>query len=171
MKNTIILLLLLVVIGFSCKKDPEIPPLPFDEQMAIDLKIIDTYLADNNIKDVLKDCRSGKVNTPPNCDGDVSFQKHEEGNGLFINSSDTPFIASYKGRLLDTGVEFDANDSATRTLRGAVSGWQVVLLDSREGDSLTLYIPSRYGYGPSKVGENIPANANLIFDIKILQVN
>jgi len=171
MKNSIILIFLLVVVGISCKKDQEVPPLPFDEQLAIDLQIIDTYLEENDIQNVLKDCQTGDVNTPPNCDGDVKFQQHEIGNGLFINSLDVPFIASYKGTLMDTGVEFDANDSATFTLRRVVVGWQAVLLDSREGDSLTLYIPSGYGYGPTGIGENIPANANLIFNIKIRQVN
>ncbi len=171
MKYSLLFLLAILIIGVSCKKDEEVPALPFEEQLAIDLQIIDTYLEDNNIKDVLKDCQTGDVNTPPNCNGDVSFQKHEEGDGLFINGIDIPFIASYKGRLMDTGVEFDANDSATFTLRRVIAGWQVVLLDSREGDSLTLYIPSGYGYGFAGSGERIPSNANLIFDIKILQVN
>ncbi|MCF6353270.1 MAG: FKBP-type peptidyl-prolyl cis-trans isomerase [Cyclobacteriaceae bacterium] len=173
MKNSITLVLLLVAISFSCKKDQEVPALPFNEQLAIDLQIIDTYIEENNIKDVLKDCKTGDVNTPPNCNGDVRFQQHEEGNdsALYINLLDIPFLASYKGRLLDTGVEFDANDSATFTLRRVVVGWEVVLLDSKEGDSLTLYIPSGYGYGPAGSGGNIPSNANLIFDIKILQVN
>ncbi len=173
MKNSITLVLLLAVIGFACKKDQEAPALPSEEQLAIDLQIIDTYIKENNIKDVLKDCRTGDINTPPNCDGDVSFKQHEEGDvdALYINSSDVSFVASYKGRLLDTGVEFDANDSATFTLRRVVLGWEVVLLDSKEGDSLTLYIPSGYGYGYAGSGDNVPRNANLIFDIKILQVN
>jgi len=171
MKNSIILILLLVVVGISCKKDQEVPPLPFAEQLAIDLQIIDTYLEENDIQNILKDCRTGDVNTPPNCNGDVSFQQHEEGDGLYLNSLNASFIASYKGRLLDTGVEFDANDSATFLLGRVVDGWQIVLLDSQEGDSLTLYIPSGYGYGFAGSGNNVPKNANLIFDIKILQVN
>ncbi len=171
MKKAFIFFLAVVVISVSCKKDEEPVPLPFDEQLAIDLKLIDTYLEENNIQNILKDCKTGSIFTPPDCDGDVKFQKHEIGNGLFINTVDIPFIASYRGTLLDTGVEFDAGDSANFTLRNVIAGWQVVLLDSREGDSLTLYIPSGYGYGPKAVGDNIPTNANLIFNIKILQVN
>ncbi len=172
MKKAIVVLFSVLIIGSSCKKEEDAVPLPFNEQLAIDLQIIDTYLEDNNIANVLKDCKTGEITTEPNCDGDVSYQKHTEGEGLYINTLDYSFVASYKGRLLDTGFEFDANDSAVFTLRRVVIGWQAVLLDSKEGDSLTLYIPSGYGYGFKKETSNeIPSNANLIFDIKILQVN
>lgn len=151
----------------ACKKKDEKPPaLPFEEQLAIDLDIIDNYLTDNNITNVIKDCNT--VHTPfgEPCEGYVSYVKHEQGTGLIPPSLNTQVVVSYKGRLLDTGAEFDANDSVTFTIGALISGWQAVLLDLQEGDSVTMYIPSGYGYGYN--GSNsIPSNANLIFDMKL----
>ncbi len=162
------LLLASLALVTACKKkeDPKPPALPFEEQLAIDLDIIDTYLADNGIINVLKDCNTVKTPTGEPCKGYVSYVVHEEGNGLTPPSLNTQVVVSYKGRLLSNGTQFDANDSVTFSLGALIAGWQAVLLDMQEGDSVTMYIPSGYGYGYKGSGD-IPSNANLIFDMKL----
>jgi len=135
------------------------------------LEIIDNYLIDNNIENVLKDCRTIKDDEVP-CKGYVSYVSLEEGDGLFPPYLSTKITVSYVGRLLDTGEEFEAKDSVQFTLGNLIQGWQAVLLDMQEGDSVTMYIPSGYGYGyKEKTTNGIPSNANLIFDMKLHQVN
>lgn len=36
------------------------------------------------------------------------------------------------------------------------------------GEKAKLLIRSDYGYGESAMGENIPANSNLVFDVELL---
>lgn len=170
MKKVFIFFIAVLIVSVSCKEDEEAPVLPFEEQLVIDLEIIDNYLVANNIQDVLQDCYTIPEPGSP-CEGHVSYNMYNDGEGIFINELDIEFVASYTGRLMDTGVEFDSNDSAVFSLRYLIPGWQIVLLDRREGDSLTMYIPSGYAYNSKGKGDDIPANANLIFDIKILQVN
>ena len=39
------------------------------------------------------------------------------------------------------------------------------------GDKAVLFIPSRLGYGEAGAGNVIPANANIIFEIELLENN
>ncbi|MCF6360920.1 MAG: FKBP-type peptidyl-prolyl cis-trans isomerase [Cyclobacteriaceae bacterium] len=174
MKKSILFLLALVVVAFSCKKDDEATALPFEEQLAIDLQKIDAYLEENSITDVLKDCRTVITPIGDPCNGDVSYVLQEEGGEAGLTPPDVgvKVIVSYKGFLMETGVQFDENDTIEFSLGNLITGWQVVLLDMQEGDSVTMYIPSGYGYGFKKETTNdIPSNANLIFQMKLHQVN
>lgn len=169
MNKLLILIVIISFIGFSCKEDEPVA-LPFAEQRTIDSTAIENFLIDNGITNVIKDCNTVIVTSGEPCDGYVSYVLHEEGNGLTPLLSDNIEV-SYTGRLMDTGVEFDANDTIDFFLSGLISGWQAVLLDMQEGDSVTMYIPSGYGYGFAGSGDNIPSNANLIFEMKLHKVN
>jgi len=155
----------------ACKEEPGPAALPFNEQLAIDLEIIDNYLIENNIQNILKDCRTVEGDEVP-CTGDISYVLLEEGSGLIPPNFSTKITVSYVGRFLDTGEQFDAKDTVEFTLGGLIAGWQILLLDMQEGDSVTMYIPSGYGYGyKEKTTNGIPSNANLIFDMKLHKVN
>jgi len=170
MNKLLILLIAVSFIGFSCKKDEEVPPLPFSEQRTIDSLAVANYLEDNNITNVLKDCYTVEVDPGNDCEGYVNYVLHQEGAGLIPPSVNAKIEVSYTGRLMDTGVEFDTNDSIQFTLSNLISGWQVILLDMQEGDSVTMYIPSVYAYGSNGSGDKVPANANLIFEMKLHRV-
>ena len=36
------------------------------------------------------------------------------------------------------------------------------------GDKITMFIPSKLGYGERAMGNMIPANSNLIFEVEVL---
>ncbi len=169
MNKILISLLAVSFIGFSCDKEENLVALPFNEQLTIDSLIVENYLIDKGISNVLKDCFTGNSIDDP-CDGYVSYVLHEEGNGLTPLSTDNIQV-SYKGSLMDTGVEFEAKDTVNFNLGGLIAGWRVVLLDMQEGDSVTMYIPSGLAYGFAGSGDNIPSNANLIFEMKLHKVN
>lgn len=76
----------------------------------------------------------------------------------------------YVGTLLD-GTEFQrSTDPVTYPLNNLIKGWQVVLSKLPAGSKATLYVPSGLAYGPQGSPPVIPPNANLIFEIELLDV-
>jgi FKBP-type peptidyl-prolyl cis-trans isomerase FkpA len=74
----------------------------------------------------------------------------------------------YDGRMLQNGRSFDAG-TITMPLSNMIYGWQIGIPKLSEGDSATLYVPSRLGYGPRGQGR-IPPDAILVFDVTLLHV-
>lgn len=158
MRLTGVLLVFTVLVSLSCKKEDTAPGIPFDEQLSLDSAAIADYLAANNITNVITD-RTGYI----------KYVLHEEGTGVTPLVTDSVEV-SYAGRLMDTGVEFDSGEHTKFRVNGLITGWQIVLTEMQEGDSVTVYIPSGYAYGSNGSGDKIPANANLIFDMRLHRV-
>lgn len=74
---------------------------------------------------------------------------------------------NYKG-LLTNGNEFDANNNITFNLQGVIAGWTEGIPELGRGGSGTLFIPSELGYGSRGSGNTIPPNADLIFEVDLL---
>lgn len=104
-----------------------------------------------------------------------------------LGTGETPCLESnikikYRGSLMKTGYIFDPDQETeedvdwqeretTFNLGSLITGWQIVLPSIPMGSKLTLYIPSGYGYGTSGGGGGaIPVNANLIFEIELLEI-
>ena len=156
MRAILFLLLASILLG-SCKKSDD-PGLPFGEQLSLDSAAIADFLAENNITDAISDKT-----------GYIKYVLHEETNGVIPQISDSVEV-TYAGRLMDTGEEFDAGEHVEFKVNGLITGWQLVLTEIHEGDSVTMYIPSGYAYGTKGSGDKIPANANLIFDMRLHRV-
>ncbi|MEQ9302560.1 MAG: FKBP-type peptidyl-prolyl cis-trans isomerase [Marinoscillum sp.] len=153
MKFKNLVLIAIVCYGLtSCLQDA---PEPFDafEQLAKDQERITNYLSENGIT-AQKDSLYG-----------VRFVMHTEGTGDKPKVTDRINV-DYEGRFMTNGKVFDSNDSIEFPLNQLVSGWQIVLPYVKEGGSVTMYIPSGYGYGHLG-GGSIPADANLIFDVTL----
>ena len=81
----------------------------------------------------------------------------------------------YRGKIMD-GNEFDSsyerNTPFTLTYgQGQViKGWEEGLAYFPTGSKGTLYIPSNLGYGERGIGNLIPPNSTLVFDIEVLKV-
>ncbi|KAK9792474.1 hypothetical protein WJX73_001258 [Symbiochloris irregularis] len=80
----------------------------------------------------------------------------------------------YKGRLAKNGKQFDQSDSKGFTFRlgvgSVIKGWDIGIDGMRVGDQRKLEIPPQLAYGSDGVRGAIPANASLIFDVKLLDV-
>ncbi len=134
----------------------------FDEaqQLAIDRKLIEDYLAENNI--VAQEV--GETG--------IMYVIHQAGSGpkaAFANS----VFTHYRGYLLD-GTEFDTSSGrgVFDFVIGAgqvIRGWELGFQELNKGASATLFIPSKYGYGSTRQG-SIPPNSVLLFDVDVVDI-
>jgi FKBP-type peptidyl-prolyl cis-trans isomerase FkpA len=158
--------------GPSCTKEVAAVKLstPNQTKLSSDSLVIVQYLEDNEIDVSSTDIKNN-----------VRYVVTELGTG------ETPCLESdikvkYRGRLMKGGYIFDPDQitqedvdwqerESTFNLGGLITGWQIVLPSIPVGSKLTLYIPSGYGYGVSGGGGGaIPVNANLIFEIELLEI-
>jgi len=139
---------LLLLLG-SCNKDVNEP-----DQLHVDVIAIDKYLDENNI-DAYKDI-SG-----------VRFTIDSLGSGFTPRITDKVTF-DYTGKLL-SGSVFQSSTLTNYTIVNLIAGLQVGIPKLPNGSKATIYIPSVYAYG-SQTKDNIPANSNLIFHIKLRSI-
>ena len=151
--------MVMVMITLGCNDDEvDITPI---EQFIEDTESIDQWIADNGIQDTLIDGLSH-----------IRYTINEVGTGISPRAfSQDTILVNYEGRLLDTGEVFDDADGEDIELGldATIRGWQIMLPKMKEGGDFTIYLPSLYGYGTEGRG-SIPANAVLVFDIKLVRV-
>lgn len=75
-----------------------------------------------------------------------------------------------KGKKFDSSL--DHNQKFKFLLGGGevIKGWDEGLVGMKEGGKRTLYIPAKLGYGARGAGPDIPPNADLIFEVQLVQV-
>tara|TARA_X000001036_G_scaffold416169_1_gene432927 strand:+ start:3000 stop:3500 length:501 start_codon:yes stop_codon:yes gene_type:complete len=165
MKNIIILAFLVSFHFFiSCSdnsnsyyNNPCFVKLPYTEQMAIDVTIIDEYLNEQGI--VAEIDESG-----------LRYSIIQEGEGS-KPTTDSTVMVKYKGTLMSDNSLFDENTEGIELpLSLVIDGWKIGLPLIKEGGKIMLYIPSQLGYGCSGSGSSIPSNANLIFEVEIIEI-
>lgn len=76
---------------------------------------------------------------------------------------------NYKGSLLATGEVFDQSESPVEfSLGQLIQGWQIGFPMLQKGAKATLFVPSGLGYGERGMPGAIPSNANLVFEIELI---
>ncbi|MGL6074677.1 MAG: FKBP-type peptidyl-prolyl cis-trans isomerase [Fimbriiglobus sp.] len=72
----------------------------------------------------------------------------------------------------EKGVQFDSTrdekNGRTFSLGGLIRGWQIGIPGMKPGGVRRLVIPGPLAYGERGGGANIPPNATLVFDVKML---
>ncbi|MCG2693915.1 FKBP-type peptidyl-prolyl cis-trans isomerase [Candidatus Parcubacteria bacterium] len=97
------------------------------------------------------------------------------GGGDEVKSGNTVRV-HYTGWLLN-GTKFDSSVdrgqpfSFTVGAGQVIQGWDQGLLGMRVGGKRKLTIPASLGYGAQGVPGTIPANAVLVFEVELLQIN
>ena len=104
----------------------------------------------------------------------IEILNNVPGEGIkIINHS--KIIVHYIGRLED-GSEFDNSYKRKKPFsfqigtRQVIEGWELGLMGMRKNGRRTIFIPSKLAYGKKGVGDQIPPNSNLIFDIEVIEV-
>jgi len=107
---------------------------------------------------------------------ELKIEVLEKGDGAEAKSGDT-ITVHYTGTLLN-GTKFDSSVdrgepfSFTLGQNRVIQGWELGLLGSQAGEKRKLTIPSNLGYGErGAAGGLIPANAVLVFEIQVLEIN
>ena len=77
---------------------------------------------------------------------------------------------------LQDGSVFDSSHKRGRPFRfqigigKVIKGWDEGVLNMKIGEKATLHISSDYGYGTAGAGGVIPPNADLIFEVELLEI-
>ena len=158
---------LLIVMLFSaclsaCTKSTGITsPAAVDAQAVID---------DNSITQYLKN--KGLTATRIDTTG-VRYIIDTAGTVNVLYTSSTQVTVGYTGILMTTGTVFAQTEKfhPSFVLGQVIRGWQLGIPQVQQGGTITLFVPSRYAYGPyAQQDIGLPANPVLIFNIKVYNV-
>jgi len=105
---------------------------------------------------------------------DLQIKNNIEGEGVeIINHS--KIQVHYLGKLED-GTKFDSSYDRGEPLsfqiglRQVIEGWERGLMGMKIGGKRTIIIPPELAYGERGVGDLIPPNATLFFDVEIIDI-
>lgn len=132
-----------------------------EKQVAVDVEIIEKYLADNGIE----------AQTTPS---GLHYSIVKEGVGNQAKAGDKVSV-HYTGTLLD-GTKFDSSLDRGQPFsfdlgRGMViPGWDEGIALLKEGGKANLYIPSSLAYGTRGAGAIIKPNSILKFEVELLKI-
>jgi len=108
----------------------------------------------------------------------VQVQTVKAGDGKTYPKVGSRVSVHYIGTLADGGKEFDSSRRNNRApfsfVLGAglvIRGWDVGVAKLSLGERAMLYIPSEMGYSSRGAGDVIPPNANLVFDVELLEID
>jgi len=85
-------------------------------------------------------------------------------------------VANYTGYLLENGRKFDSSYDRDRPFVEAIGvgkvikGWDIAFLGMRVGERRVLFIPPDLAYGARGVGQKIPPDAALVFDVELIRI-
>ena len=104
----------------------------------------------------------------------LRYQILQKGNGTQATKGVTVSV-HYKGQLTD-GTVFDSSYKRKEPIEfklgmgQVIAGWDEGISLLRVGDKARFVIPSNLGYGNRGAGGAIPPNANLIFDVELVDI-
>ena len=105
-------------------------------------------------------------------DSGLQYRELVKGSGASPTNTDTVSV-HYRGMLLD-GEEFDSSDRRNQPaefpVSNVIAGWQEALLLMSVGSRWELWIPAGLAYGSSGAGAKIGPNANLHFEVELLEI-
>lgn len=100
----------------------------------------------------------------------VRVKTIEQGDGATFPQQGDVVEVSYEGTLAKDGKMFDASKKPLKFTLGigqVIKGWDIGISKMSVGERAKLFIPSDFGYGQKGAGGVIPPNANLIFTVKL----
>ena len=135
-------------------RDYESSKMQSEGQLSLDTLAIEAYLAANKIN-AIKDKSGLRYVITRNGKGDKP---------LLTNT----VIVNYKGSLMEGGLVFDQSKGLEYPLNRFIQGWQIGFQLLSKGATATFYIPSSLAYGVDGYQPGIPPNANLIFEVELV---
>lgn len=99
-----------------------------------------------------------------------------EGDGKTFPKQGDRLKMHYVGTLADGGTKFDSSRDRNSPFEfqigvgQVIRGWDEGVMQMSVGQRANLFIPSEMGYGAQGAGGAIPPNADLIFDVELLEI-
>jgi len=131
------------------------------EQIVANAKESEKFLAENKQKEGVKTTASG-----------LQYKVLKEGDG--ISPAPEDFVkVHYRGTFID-GTEFDSSYAKGEPIRvqadGVIKGWTEALPMMKTGSKWQLFVPPDLAYGRGGLGQKIPPNKVLVFEMELLAV-
>ncbi|MEO2217798.1 FKBP-type peptidyl-prolyl cis-trans isomerase [Chromobacterium vaccinii] len=85
-------------------------------------------------------------------------------------------ITSHYTGWLEDGTKFDSSVDKGRPFQcvigtgRVIKGWDQGMMGMKVGGKRKLWVPAHLAYGERQIGDRIPANSNLVFEIELLEV-
>ncbi|QEL56826.1 FKBP-type peptidyl-prolyl cis-trans isomerase [Chromobacterium paludis] len=85
-------------------------------------------------------------------------------------------ITTHYTGWLEDGSKFDSSVDKGRPFQcvigtgRVIKGWDQGMMGMKVGGKRKLWVPAHLAYGERQIGERIPANSNLVFEIELLEV-
>jgi FKBP-type peptidyl-prolyl cis-trans isomerase FkpA len=160
---------------YSCSKSNNVPA-QIQAQGVIDNKLITDYLNSQNLP--INNVDTISLTTGLAGHSGICYIIDTPGTGNDIITNSTQITVGYTGMYLTSGNGTKTftqtnNFHPTFILGSVIRGWQLGIPKSqiKKGGTVTLYIPSRYAYGPyPQANLGLPANAVLIFNITLYNI-
>lgn len=108
-------------------------------------------------------------------DSGLKYQDLKVGDGATAKKGDTVKV-HYTGWLAKGGKKFDSSVDRKKPFvfkLGAgrvIKGWDEGVAGMKVGGKRKLMIPAKLGYGARGAGGVIPPNADLVFDVELLEI-
>ncbi|EME80784.1 uncharacterized protein MYCFIDRAFT_208168 [Pseudocercospora fijiensis CIRAD86] len=122
-------------------------------------------------KDSKKEAKAGGIKKVQG----VTIDDRKVGTGPAAKSGDRVSMR-YIGKLEKDGKVFDSNKTGKpfsfKLGSGEViKGWDIGIAGMSAGGERRITIPANHGYGSKGAPPQIPGNATLVFDVKLLEIN
>jgi len=131
------------------------------EQIVKNAQESQKFLEENKKKEGIKTTESG-----------LQYKVLREGNGITPKPEDFVKV-NYWGTFID-GKEFDSSytkgEPARVQVDGVIKGWTEALQMMKVGSKWQLFVPPELAYGRGGLGQRIPPNKVLVFDMELLAV-
>ena len=92
------------------------------------------------------------------------------GKKVFVHYTGWLDEGGKKGKKFDSSLDYGKPFSFALGAGQVIKGWDEGVAGMKIGGKRTLMIPASLGYGARGAGADIPPNANLIFDVELLDV-
>jgi len=143
------------------KKARDIQMRKIQEQIVANAQESENFLEENKQKEGVRTTESG-----------LQYRVLREGDGPAPEPEDFVTV-DYRGTFID-GTEFDSSYAKGEPIRvqadGVIKGWTEALPMMKTGSKWQLFVPPQLAYGRGGLGQRIPPNKVLVFEMELLSV-
>eukprot|EP00943_MAST-04B_sp_MAST-4B-sp1_P003135 g3135.t1 len=106
----------------------------------------------------------------------LKIETTNKGDGKTFPKTGDVCRMHYTGTLASNGKKFDSSRDRgqpfefTIGVGQVIKGWDIGVAKMSVGQRVNLHIPSKLGYGARGIGQDIPPNADLVFDVELLAI-